>query len=74
MMKKVADTDIRTYLEILARVHQTMFTNASSRSFLHYNIVITAQCTVSCCCNNTAAINNLNWSFTIKFLVKIATK
>jgi len=37
---------------------------------LHYNIF---PITVNCCYSNTATINNLNcnWSFAIKFLVKI---
>ena len=42
MMKKAADTDICMYLEILAHMHQTMFTNVLSCIFLDYNVVITA--------------------------------
>ena len=44
-----------------------VFTNASSSIFLYYNVV-------SCCYSNTAAINKLNSSFTIKYLVKITTR
>ena len=74
MMKKATDTDTYMYiLEILAHVHQTMFTNTSSCISCTTMLLLLLQCTVSCC-SNTAAINNINWSFTIKFLVTITTK
>ena len=67
-MKIPADTDMCMSLEIRAHVHQMMFTNALSCIFLYCNVVITAQRTVNCCCSTA---NILNWSFTIKFLVKL---
>ena len=63
MMKKATDTDMYMYiLEILAHVHQTMFTNTSSYISCTTMLLLLLQCTVSCC-SNTAAINNINWSY-----------
>ena len=73
-MKKAAGTDICIYLEIHAHVYQMMFTNVltsfpvSQRCYYFFSVLSTY------CCSNTATVNKLNWSFTIKFLVKIATK
>ena len=47
------------YLEILAHVHQTIFTNASSCIFLHYNVVIIASMYCQLLLSNTTAINDL---------------
>ena len=73
-MKKTADTDICTYLEILAHVHQTMLQMHRVAFSSTTMLLLLLQCTVNCCCSNTAAINNLNWSFAIRFLVTIIIK
>ena len=71
MMKIATDTD-NMYVFRNACVYQMLFTNVLSCIFLHCTIVI-ALLQYSFC-SNTANINKLNLSFTIKFLVKIATK